>query len=330
MPEDKDFKRIVRARMEETGEPYTKARSELRPDAGADRSAIDAAAFPAEIVPLDLEQLLARAPQMRPPRPGDPFVLIEPPTGEPAPGEGRRWELAIEAGGSVDAIDRAVVSLDAVARLGASLAGVPYIIFGVDVLIPAPPGVEPGDTRPPSPQVRQPVFAAMSEVGHRLEQVLRDSFGFDPAELGRRRRPAAFVTGRPTLLDGTLVFPGRTRLAVYVDEKAIAALGRTAVDPFAWASDGDPLPGKLWAGFGLVVDIIATFPIRPAPEAARAMPDRPPFPNVSDTFWTSIGQAFLNTAADVGLPGWPLLHASLTDHATRAEVSRDWQPSWRD
>jgi hypothetical protein len=32
VPEDKDFKRLVRSRMAETGEPYTKARAELRPD----------------------------------------------------------------------------------------------------------------------------------------------------------------------------------------------------------------------------------------------------------------------------------------------------------
>lgn len=42
MPEDKDFKRLVRDRMAETGEPYTKARAELRPD--------DASAMPGESV----------------------------------------------------------------------------------------------------------------------------------------------------------------------------------------------------------------------------------------------------------------------------------------
>jgi hypothetical protein len=32
MPADKDFKRLVRARMGRTGESYTTARSHLRPD----------------------------------------------------------------------------------------------------------------------------------------------------------------------------------------------------------------------------------------------------------------------------------------------------------
>ena len=32
MPTDKDFKRLVRARMGKTGESYTTARSHLRPD----------------------------------------------------------------------------------------------------------------------------------------------------------------------------------------------------------------------------------------------------------------------------------------------------------
>jgi hypothetical protein len=37
MPTDKDFKRLVRARMGKTGESYTTARSQLRPDPGPDR-----------------------------------------------------------------------------------------------------------------------------------------------------------------------------------------------------------------------------------------------------------------------------------------------------
>ncbi|HET8787273.1 MAG TPA: BtrH N-terminal domain-containing protein, partial [Actinomycetes bacterium] len=37
MPTDKDFKRLVRARMGKTGESYTTARSHLRPDQGPDR-----------------------------------------------------------------------------------------------------------------------------------------------------------------------------------------------------------------------------------------------------------------------------------------------------
>ena len=34
MPTDKDFKRLVRARMGKTGEAYTTARAHLRPDRG--------------------------------------------------------------------------------------------------------------------------------------------------------------------------------------------------------------------------------------------------------------------------------------------------------
>ena len=37
MPADKDFKRLVRARMGRTGESYTTARSHLRPDSDPGR-----------------------------------------------------------------------------------------------------------------------------------------------------------------------------------------------------------------------------------------------------------------------------------------------------
>ena len=46
MPTDKDFKRLVRARMGKTGESYTTARSHLRPDGHPGRPGLPGAATP--------------------------------------------------------------------------------------------------------------------------------------------------------------------------------------------------------------------------------------------------------------------------------------------
>jgi len=43
MPKDKDFKRLVRARMDKTGESYTAARARLRPGPGQDPGGAGAA-----------------------------------------------------------------------------------------------------------------------------------------------------------------------------------------------------------------------------------------------------------------------------------------------
>jgi hypothetical protein len=79
MPKDKDFKRLVRARMGKTGEAYTTARAHLRPgdDHRPDRLRgrhPDTAA---------LARLLAT------------IGLGDPVTGRPSP---RRWRLASRAG----------------------------------------------------------------------------------------------------------------------------------------------------------------------------------------------------------------------------------------
>lgn len=66
MPREKDFKRIVRARMAQTGERYTEARSGLRPGAGSGEP-LDEPQRLAGVVPDGSRRLPGLAP--RPPLP---------------------------------------------------------------------------------------------------------------------------------------------------------------------------------------------------------------------------------------------------------------------
>jgi hypothetical protein len=77
-------------------------------------------------------------------------------------------------------------------------------------------------------------------------------------------------------------------------------------------------------GFGVVVGIETTFPawevpLAPAPGLGRRLPQVP------QSFWSSVGEAFLATADVVGLPGWPLLAGSVISTSWGGRVVRNWQ-----
>jgi hypothetical protein len=88
MPTDKDFKRLVRARMDKTGESYTAARARLRPDSGQEPGQKPLGQGPLDQGPLDQGPLdqgpLGQEPPGQPPL--DQGLLGQGPPGQgPAP-----------------------------------------------------------------------------------------------------------------------------------------------------------------------------------------------------------------------------------------------------
>lgn len=136
MTDDKDFKRIIRARMADTGERYTTAKANLRPEA------IWATPSLAGVIPMDLGALQAWRAERPRPVPG-PAAL--------ATSYGPDWELTVDAGGPLGVLEPPALELARVAALGAALSGVGYVVFGLHLRLPAPAGSDPDNPRPPSP-----------------------------------------------------------------------------------------------------------------------------------------------------------------------------------
>ncbi len=307
MPEDKDFKRLVRARMADTGEPYTAARAGLRPEL-SDVVAQESAQFH-DVVPMDLAALEA----WRRDRP------------RPVPGEqpssfGPHWELTVDAGGRLDALEPQPLDVATVAAFGSAVGGVAYIAFGLDVLSPAPEGSEYGHPGPPPRGSHAAAMEPLQRAHAHLQQQLREHVGLDLAA------PTDFMIGRARRQDGGIVVPGRSGTTVLLNEARAGTLS-DLLNPWAWSGLPGGLQGEPWAAYGVVLHIERRFP-------TRQFPLNPPpgfsgpyrlGPVVDDAFWETAGETFRSVAAGLRLPQWPMHQAKLHDPVSGSRVARNWQ-----
>ena len=306
--EDKDFKRIVRARMAETGEPYTAARASLRPDRSSETAASELAGFP-DVVRMDLAALDAWRRERGRPVPGE-----SPSSSNP------HWELTIDAGGRVDALGAPVLEIATVAALGQAVGGVPYIAFGLHVLLPAPQGSNPDDPGPPPGGSQGASFEALHQAQAHLHQQLREHLGMELSA------PISFTAGRVRRQEGDVVLPGRTETTVLLGDGGTG--NRVGdIDPSSWLNLPGGLLGQPWAAYGIVLRIKRDFPTRQFPTNPPA-DFRGPYrlgPAVDEELWDSTGEAFRLAAARAGAPPWPLYKGRLHDPASGTRVERNWQ-----
>lgn len=304
MTDEKDFKRLVRARMAETGERYTTARAGLRPEG------TEAPAPLAGVVPMDLAALEAWRAQRPRPVPGP----AAPPTSY-----GPDWELAVDAGGRLELLQPPALEIERVAALGAALGGVGYVTFGLHLRLPAPAGSDPDHPRPPSPQWHRDSLEPLHQAQAELHRRLREHLGVEPGG------STGLTTGGVRREDGELVLPGRSETMVLLGQHDDGLGG--VLDPSKWSMlPGEPL-GEPWAVFGVVLHVEHEFP------TTRFPTDPPPGftgpfrlgPVVDDEYWAHVGEVFIAAAARVGLPPWPLHHASLQDPNARGGQRKHWQ-----
>ncbi|MEX2621544.1 MAG: hypothetical protein WD250_15110 [Egibacteraceae bacterium] len=317
MPKDKNFKRRVRARMTDTGERYTDARSQLRPDAAGQPTPDEPPAIDG-VVPTGLEEL-QKWRRMRP----WPVAGVGSPEAF-----GHRWELTVDAGGRLAVLEPPALDVGAVAALGRAAGGVGTIAFGLHMDLPAPEGCEPGDAPPFGPDFHEPLRRVHDELLRHL-----DLPGTGPGfmMIGPARRNGGHMvvpahTGTTLLVGtaaggGTVAVPG-TRFGTNLDAARDAAtLGR--LDPSTWPQ----LPDEPWACYGVVLQIERDFPV-------QRMPTHPPAgyigpwhvqPAIGE-LWDEAGRLLQSAAAQVGLPAWPLHEASLTDATSGWPGSKySWQ-----
>ena len=309
MPEDKDFKRIVRARMAETGEPYTAARASLRPDRSSGTASPELASFP-DIVRLDLAALEAWRRERGRPVPDESQSSSDP-----------HWELTIDAGGRADALGAPELEIATVAALGPAVGGVPYIAFGLHVLLPAPHGSNPDDPGPPPRDSQGASFGALHRAQAHLHQQLREHLGIELST------PISFTAGRVRRQDGDVGLPGRTETTVLLGDGGLGNGSGDRLDPSSWLQLPGGVLGQPWAAYGIVLRIKRDFPTRQFP--TDPPPDFPgPYrlgPAVDEELWDRTGEAFRLAAAGVGAPPWPLYKGRLHDPASGTRVERNWQ-----
>lgn len=311
MPEGKDFKRVVRTRMTETGERYTEARARLRPGPSQGRPK-ESTAFPATVIPLRLEDFLRRQPLPRAGTEGpEPF--------------GPELELTVEAGSWLENLEPPSVPIASIAALGTLLGGVAYVVFGLDVAIPSEltPAANAGAV--PSPESQQRLFRELSLAKGELHQLLREDMNIELPALPDPRVVEGQVTGRPRSRNDGIVLPGRTRTALLLGEGGLDQVLGDRLDPSTWLS-GRPLRGTLWAGFGVVLDIEKEFPLGQVPKnpSPQFTGPRRSLPEVPEAFWTAVTGAVMAAATEVALPAWPLQHASIRVSSDML-VGRHWQ-----
>lgn len=310
MPEDKDFKRLVRDRMARTGLRYTQAREALRPGtaptgppvhAGADRPQM-----PEVVVAGGVDSLLQLRARSRPPTEQPEQAASEGSTGS-------SWELSVAAGGPLKSLVPAAISLPAVAELGASLKGVGYLALGLDLAMPLPEGAAVGQGAPPPIEV---LLQAQAE----LLAVVRESGGVAmPPE-----QDATVVTRHSSRTgtgdDGTGWLEARTDTAMMVrpGEEAV-------VDLSAVLAEAERLAGEPWAAYGVIVILDRVFPERDAPPAAGR---HFRVPEVDREFWNQAGEAMESAAEAAGLPGWPLERAWMQSLSSFVRVGSRYRPSW--
>jgi hypothetical protein len=307
MPEDKDFKRVVRARMAKTGERYTAARAELRPEPKGDAAPPEPVPIPgvvatdkAELEAWRRERWQGAAQQSTAPRP--------------------LWEITLDVGGSVDVLHPPAVEFSAVAALGRALGGVGYASLGLHLDLGAPEGTDPDDPRP------------SAQAQHSLMEDLRRTDATFRRQLGEHlgtEMPAAseFLTGRVRRLDGEVVVPARSGATILVSDSDTHSGGLERLDLSTW----DGLPGgclgRPWAAFGVVLRLQRDFPVQQFPTNPPANFSGPwqALPDVDDEFWEPLGRSLKLTASRAGLPDWPLHQGRLHDIATRSGRMKNWQ-----
>ena len=292
MPKDKDFKRLVRSRMARTGERYTVARADLRsagsaPDPDPDeRTPGPAAVMPPTVVPLDYKELLdLRAVADLHRREGSRDVRPPPP--------GPRWELNVLAAEPLAEQDSASISLSAVAALGSAVGGVGYLALGLDAVLPLPAGAQAGPERLPS-------IGPINEAEADLLAVVRDKGGLEMPPLGDARR-----------LVGTKMLPradaqGVNWLEAWIETGVLIGPDERAVVDLAAILEGSgALPGRVWAGYGVVVVVDREFPQQqPLGHGEGWLSE--PFTRIERGFWDQAGAGLRSAAESVGLPPWPL------------------------
>lgn len=304
MTDEKDFKRLVRARMADTGELYTTARAGLRPEAPRSGASLDG------VVPMDLAALEAWRAERPQPAPGP----AAPPTSY-----GPDWELTVDAGGRLELLQPPALEVARVAALGSALSGVGYVIFGLHLRLSAPAGSDPDDPRAPSPQAHRASLEPLQRVQAELHHRLREHLGVEPSGV------MGFTTGRVRREDGELVLPGRSETKVLLGQRDDGLGG--VLDPSTWSMlPGEPL-GEPWAAYGVVMHLQHDFPTKRFPTDPPAGFTGPfhVAPVVDEEYWAHVGEVFTAAAASVGLPLWPLQQSSLHDPTARGGQGKRWQ-----
>ena len=308
MPEDKDFKRLVRARMADQGERYTTARAHLRPEGAAEVASEETAVLP-KVVPMDLAGLEAWRAERPRPTPGQQVSSF-----------GTDWELAVDAGGPVDVLEPPAVEVTAVASLGRALGGVGYLAFGLHVVLPAPAGSDPDDPKPPPMEERHATLVPLQEAQAELHRLLGEHLAI------QLPHPNEFLIGRPRRQGGELVVLGRSTTTVFVGEESTTHDLGERLEPSRWLELPEKLPGRPWAAYGLLLRIEHEFPV-------ELVPRNPPphftgpqrsSPVVSEEFWERCGRALRSAASDSRLPAWPL-HQGLVHSPAGVRQIRNWQ-----
>lgn len=309
MPEDKDFKRIVRARMADTGERYTAARAGLRPD-DATGAAADEPRRLAGVVPMDLAGLKAWRRDRPQPVPGAQPTSFGP-----------HWELSVDVGGRLDVLDPPAIEVATVAGLGPVLGGVAYVSFGLHMLLPAPEGSDPDDPGPPRMHTDPGLLRPLSSAHAELHTYLGEFLGVEAPPL------SGLVTGRPRRHEGGVVVPGRSESTVLLGEAGVGGRRGFMLDPSGWPSLSVEMPAQPWVAYGVVLHLEREFPTRQLPT------DPPPgftgpyrlAPLIDESFWEAVGAALASAAARVGLPSWPLQQGKVHDPASRTGMAMNWQ-----
>lgn len=313
MPEDKDFKRLVRARMAKTGERYTEARSRLRPEgpttAPRAQDSEQPRQMPPTVTPVDVETLVDMRSESR------RAATEQKHQGSSPLASGRRWELTVAAGGPLDAIGAASLSLRAVAALGTALQGVGYLAMGRDFSVPLPDGA------PVGPLVAPP-GGMLSQAQAELLTVVRERTGFAVPPEGH----AVVLTGHRSRTG--IDEEGLGRLEARTETGVMVRPGEEAVvDLAAILAGATALAGRVWASYGVIVIIDHAFPLREFSPGSDAMVSSP-FPDVDREFWDQAGEAMTSAATSVQLPPWPLDDAWLRSLSSFVRIGARYRPKW--
>lgn len=234
MPEDADFKKLVRRRMATTGERYTDARAALR--AAADGPKSDAIPLRSTL----LRTTIADVEAWRPEPPGWP---PPPPAGPP------HW-LYVEAVGPVR--PDVAVPLGTLPVLADALGAAPLVVHGFDIEVDVPADVlarpTVGDKRPE----QEWIGAHRASLERRLEEVL------DAPVMGGLSIPAPCPSASwsPTP-------PGRPPWSRWLCRWwfRVAINGHRRRSPAESQRAAGAVGGAAWSGYGLVLRTTREFEI---------------------------------------------------------------------